>query len=355
MEPLRTRFKAMGCPCEIRVHPASGTDAGAALAAGRAEVERLERKYTRYRDDSVTAAINRSAGSDLGIDVDSETAALLDYADTAWRESGGRFDPTSGALRTVWDFRSGRVPSRAQVAAVLEQIGWQRVAWERPRLVLPRPEMQLDFGGFVKEYAADRVAGELRARGLHHGLVDLGGDLAVVGPHPDGSPWRVGIRDPHRPGRAVAAVALWSGGIATSGDYERGLHVAGRRYGHILDPTTGWPVDGLASVSVVASHCLVAGTAATVAMLHGRQGGAWLRDLSLPHLVVSPEGRCSGPLARRELSAPCEGAAAAAARRGSPAARPPGNRAGAKPSAPGRSSCPARSARVGSARGTPRS
>src|SRR4030095_10335566 len=95
-----------------------------------------------------------------------------------------------------------------------------------------------------------------RERGRRHGLVDLGGDLAVVGPHPDGSPWRVGIRHPRAPSGAIASLALGRAGVATGGDYERSLVVDAGRYAHLLTPKTGWPVRGLASVTVVASHCL---------------------------------------------------------------------------------------------------
>jgi thiamine biosynthesis lipoprotein len=157
--------------------------------------------------------------------------------------------------------------------------------------------MQLDFGGYVKEYAADRVAALCRELGLCHGLVDLGGDLAVVGPHPDGSAWRVGIRHPRAAAGAIASLALASGGIATSGDYERCLLVDGRRYSHLLNPKTGWPVRGLASVTVAANHCLIAGTASTVAMLKGRRGAAWLDRLGLPSLRVDARGNLSGSLA----------------------------------------------------------
>ena len=180
-------------------------------------------------------------------------------------------------------------------------MGWGKLRWQRPQLVLPLAGMQLDFGGYVKEYAADRVAGLCRELGLRHGLVDLGGDLAVVGPHPDGSPWRVGIRHPRAPEGAIASLALTAGGIATSGDYERCLVVDGRRYAHLLNPKTGWPVDGLASVTVAASHCLIAGTASTIAMLKGaRAGPAWLDRLGLPSLRVDSEGNLSGPLATGE-------------------------------------------------------
>ena len=281
----------MGSPCELRLYAARAA-AEAAAEAAVAEVGRLERKYSRYRDDSLASRINGSAGDPDGVEVDAETAALLDYADTCHRQSGGLFDVTSGVLRRVWNLKSGRVPSREEIDPVLALVGWDRVRWRRPRIALPQVGMEVDFGGYVKEYAADRVAELCRRRGLRHGLVDLGGDLALVGPHPDGSPWRVGVRDPRSPSRACASVDLCAGGVASSGDYERCMVVDGVRYGHILDPRSGWPVRGLAAVSVVAPHCLVAGTASTVAMLKGEADGrAWLRELGLQSLCVDQKGR----------------------------------------------------------------
>ena len=293
----------MGCPCVLHLYAPSRERAESAADAGEAEVERLERKYTRYREESVTSQLNHTAGDPSGSEVDDETAALLDYAATAFEQSGGVFDLTSGILRRAWDLRSGRVPSNDEIRELLRRIGWQRLRWRRPRLVLPVPGMELDFGGIVKEYAADRVVATCRERGILHGLVDLGGDLAVVGPHPDGRAWKIGIRDPHRPETALAAIPLRRGAVATSGDYERCMVVDGRRYGHILNPRTGWPVAGLRSVSVVADHCLVAGTASTIAMLHGaRRGAAWLDALGLPNLRLERDGRVSGSLVGGDAS-----------------------------------------------------
>ncbi len=294
----RVAFKAMGSPCELHLHAESEARLGAVAEAAIGEIARLEARYSRYRDDSLASRINASAGDPAGLELDAETASLLDYAALAWQQSGGLFDITSGVLRRVWNLRAGRVPEPAEIEALRPLIGWEKVVWQRPRLVLPVAGMQLDFGGYVKEYAADRVAELCRERGLRHGLVDLGGDLAVVGPHPDGSPWRVGIRHPRAPEGAIASVALFAGGIATSGDYERCMVVDGKRYAHILNPKTGWPVAGLASVSVAASHCLIAGTASTIAMLKGaRAGPAWLDRLGLPSLRVDAEGHLSGSLA----------------------------------------------------------
>ena len=125
----------------------------------------------------------------------------------------------------------------------------------------------------------------------------LGGDLALIGPHANGEPWIVGIKAPRAEGRAAARIALPRGGLATSGDYERALIVDDRRYSHIVDPRTGWPMTSFASVSVVADSCLVAGSASTLAMLLGvERGGAWLRESGLPHLSIDGEGRISGDI-----------------------------------------------------------
>jgi thiamine biosynthesis lipoprotein len=298
MQLFTQRFKAMGGPCELRLY---ATDAAAAARCAKAaedEILRLERRYSRYREDSITTAINRSAGDAQGVEVDAETAGLLDYAHTAWAQSGGLFDISSGVLRRAWDFKAQRLPAPGEIEALLPQVGWDKLDWQRPRLVLPRAGMELDFGGYVKEYAADRAAQAARTAGGWHGFVELAGDIALIGPHPDGAPWQVGVRHPRDPERPLATIPLAGGGIASSGDYERYFEHEGVRYCHVLNPKTGWPVQGLAAVSVVAEQCLVAGTASTIAMLKGAvEGPAWLEGLGLRYLCVDARGRLSGTLA----------------------------------------------------------
>lgn len=292
----RFRFRAMGSPCELKLWASSPGVARRIADSSRREIDRLEQKYSRYRDDSLASRINRSSGHSAGVEVDPETAALLDLAATAHRESDGRFDPTSGVLRRVWNFKSGRLPEPEALRACRALVGWSKLVWQRPRLVLPIAGMQLDFGGFVKEYAADRVAEHCREQGIRFGIVDLGGDLAVVGPHPDGQPWQVGIRDPRRPSEAIARIALGSGGLATSGDYERVMIVDGIRYAHLLDPRSGEPQrGGAACVSIAAPHCLVAGISSTIAMLYPESESLrFLERVGLPHLVVTQSGKIAG-------------------------------------------------------------
>ncbi len=289
-------FRAMGSPCQLQVYAADRTQSQAALSVAQAEIERLEAKYSLFRETSLLCRINRAAGGGAQR-VDAETAGLLDFVAQAHRHSGGLFDPTAGVLREVWDFRLGRKPQPAAVTALLARIGWDRVRWQSPRLTLPAG-MSLDFGGFVKEYAADAAAAQLRLAGFDQGLLNLGGDLAVLGPHPDGQPWQVGVRHPRRVQTAVAQVAMAQGALASSGDYERCFEEAGQRYCHILNPLTGWPVHGYAAVSVVAPQCLVAGVASTVAMLMAPdQARIWLEEAGLAFLCISAEGDLSGRLA----------------------------------------------------------
>ncbi|MEK6787659.1 MAG: FAD:protein FMN transferase [Pseudomonadota bacterium] len=290
-------FRAMGGPCSVQVYAADATSADFALSAAEAEVRRIESKYSRYRDDSVVARINAAAGSGRDVAIDAETAQLLAIAARLHEQSDGRFDITSGVLRRVWDFQSAQPPAAAAVADVLALIGWQQVHWSPQHVQLGQPGMELDFGGFGKEYAADRAAAVLVACGIRHGLVELGGDISVVGPHPDGSPWLIGIQHPRQPGQVLASIALTQGGLATSGDYERCIVTPDRRYSHILDARNGWPVDGLASLTVTAPQCLLAGAACTLGMLQGQGATDWLADCPYPWLAVTRELKLHGTLA----------------------------------------------------------
>ncbi|MCA1852721.1 MAG: FAD:protein FMN transferase [Beggiatoa sp.] len=301
----------MGSPCEIRLFAKGQAEADRIAAIAIAEVDRLEARYSRYRSESFLSEINRVAGRGERLSVDDETAGLLDYAATCYRESAGLFDITSGILRRAWRFDRGALPDPAQLQGLLGRVGWDRVRWAPPLLQFPTPSMEIDFGGVVKEYAVDRAATLCWEAGARSGYVNLGGDIKIIGPRPDAGPWRIGIRHPRRPGALIQTVSLHRGGLASSGDYERCILVDGVRYGHVLNPKTGWPVRHLASVSVVGDLCLIAGSAATIAMLKEAAGPAWLADLGLPHFWVDVHGESGGSL---RASAKGEGSAASQSR-----------------------------------------
>lgn len=293
---LQVPFKAMGTPCELQLYAPREAQAREAAALAIADVQRLESRYSRYRDDSLLSAINRCAEAGGSIEVDDETAHLLDYAQTCCALSGGLFDITSGLLRQAWNFRVPQLPEPDLLQSLLARVGWDKLRWERPLLTFSVPGMELDMGGIVKEYAADRAATLCQSAGVAHGMVNLGGDIRILGPHPDGAPWRVGIRHPRQADSVLLTVEMHQGALASSGDYERCLVLDGVRYGHVLNPCTGWPVRHLAAVSVVAPLCVLAGSACTIGMLKEEKGPQWLAELGLDHLWVDVAGRTGGTL-----------------------------------------------------------
>ncbi|OIQ97079.1 thiamine biosynthesis lipoprotein ApbE precursor [mine drainage metagenome] len=286
------RFLAMGSECALHLYD-GGEEAELAAVD---EVLRIERRFSRYRPDSLVSEINRAAAEGRAVELDPEASRLLDYAFACRAKSGGLFDLTTGILRRAWNFNEARLPSNDEIGRLLPYVGMDKLRWEPPVLSFPVPGVELDFGGIGKEYAADRAAAICRERGVRHGLVDLGGDLCVVGPPPDCGSWTVRIRHPRIHDRPLAMVALERGGLATSGDYERYIEVGGNRYCHILNPATGWPARGLRSASAVAGTCLVAGSLTTIAMLKAAEGASWLESLGLPCLWVDDAGMPGGSL-----------------------------------------------------------
>lgn len=246
------------------------------------EADRLDKYYTNYSATSFTAEINRSAGDPAGILVDDETAYLLDYAKLCFELSDGLFDMTAGILQKAWNFHvpNPELPSKDLLNKLLAVVGWNKVIWERPRLILPKPGMLLDFGGIVKEYAADCLATLCLANGVRHGIIDMSGDMKVIGPHPDGSPWRIQIKAPRQSNAdSTMTIEIQEGALATSGDYEKCFILDNKRYCHIINPKTGWPCHGLSSVTVLTDLCIVAGSLTTAALLKGKTKGIkWLRD-----------------------------------------------------------------------------
>ncbi|HEX7640184.1 MAG TPA: FAD:protein FMN transferase [Burkholderiaceae bacterium] len=302
---LTYEFRAMASPCRLRIDGVAARDASAARAAesAAAEVARIERKYSRYRPDSILSRINAAAGSAAPVPIDEETAQLLRFAAQLHDASEGLFDISSGVLRRAWDFRAGRLPTPDAVRAVLPLVGWQRVRLADGHVALPEAGMEIDLGGIGKEYAADRAATVLREAGFDHGYVNLGGDIRLLGPMRDGRPWLLGIAHPRRPGALAAELLLSDGALATSGDYERYIDHGGRRYCHILDPFTGWPAQGWQSVSVVAPACVAAGALATIAMLLGSGGPAFLRAQGVSHVLVDAHGELTRWCADEEPAA----------------------------------------------------
>ena len=214
--PYSYSFQAMGSDCQLTLYAEDEYRADQAADLVMAEVWRIENKYSRYIDGNALSDINHAALAGGEVDVDDETAGLLNYAFAAFQLSEGLFDISSGALRRVWDFSSGKTPSQSAIEKILPFIGLDKATWASPHLHFFHPGMELDFGGVGKEYAVDRGADICHSMGIQSGLLDLGGDIRVLGPHPDGSPWEIGVRHPRKPDTSLGNIQLMLGAVATS-------------------------------------------------------------------------------------------------------------------------------------------
>ena len=279
---LTRSFRAMGSDCEFQLCFGGGSDSQFIFKCLQDELERLESKYSRFRKDSLLSQIN------LGkeVTIDNETISLLEHAFNCFEQSEGLFDVTAGRLNSLWDFKKKKVPSQEEISYALSVTDFSKVSWNNGILSMPAG-MNVDFGGIVKEYAADTLAVLAKKFGVRYGLINLGGDIAIVGNKPDGIAWKVGITDPRGTETEIASIDIYSGGLATSGDYKRYFIYEGKRYSHILNPKTGFPCAGLRAVSVAANLCTVAGSIATIAMLKDEpEAIKWLNDLGVPFVAM---------------------------------------------------------------------
>ena len=280
----------MGSACEVVLAASSVHDAQRLAHMAIDEVLRIERKYSRYTTESLIANINQQAGL-RPVVCDDETWALLQYASKLHEQSQGLFDITSGVFRQAWNFQVPAIPSADELDALRAKVGWHKVVLKDQSIALPSAGMEIDLGGFGKEYAADRAAQVLQAQGVVSGYVNLAGDMRFLGPKPTGEPWMIGIQDPRHANQVVATLPITQGGLATSGDYERYFEWNGERYCHVLNPFTGRPVKFWRSVSVTAPAAVVAGCTSTMTMLKEEEGLAFLQATGFDFLAIDHAGK----------------------------------------------------------------
>ena len=242
-------------------------DSIAALPAARlaqAELARIDSLMSNWTTTSEVARINREAGVHPVV-VDSEVATVVDTSLAVWRESDHTFDITVEPLVRAWGFLGGprRVPSAAEAAAAYRKVGAQRVHFDRATRTLrfDGDSVRIDLGGIAKGYAVEAARRALVGAGVTDALVDLTGNMAAIGTPAGLDHWRIGIRDPRDRMPYFAQVKLFPGeGISTSGKYEQFVAQDGKTYGHIMDPRTGRPADGLISVTLISNSAYTCDT-----------------------------------------------------------------------------------------------
>ena len=276
-EPLRClRWAALGTKCEVQYVCADAVAARAFEAAVTGWVAAFESRYSRFRPDSLVSRINAAAGRDW-VDVDPEMDRFFDLCHSLHFMTQGLLDVTALPLMRLWDYKAAvpRIPAAEEITQARRLVGWPRVERTPGRVRLPEAGMAIDFGGWGKEYAVDAVAGIARDHGIASALVDFGHDIHTIGKAPGKPGWHIGLEDPSRPGVACwGSLALANRSVASSGDYLRGFTINGVRYGHIIDPRTGYPVThGARQVTVIAPTCLQAGALSTTAFIMNPSDG----------------------------------------------------------------------------------
>jgi thiamine biosynthesis lipoprotein len=276
----RVAFKAMGTACAIQFRCADEKTALKFLAEALGWLGRFEARYSRFKPDSIVSRINAAAGKSW-VPVDSEMDQMLDLADSMHRLTQGILDAAMLPLILVWDWKKvhERLPSDAEIGHALSLSSWKCVQRRPGEIFLPREGMGLDFGGFGKEYAVDQVIAIARRYGISDALVDLGRDILAIGGNGRHPFWHVGIQSGLDPEQCIGGLAVSGHAVCASGDYARRFEHHGVRYGHILDPRTGWPVShGLRAVTVLAPTCAVAGIYATCVFVLGGKAGLRFAD-----------------------------------------------------------------------------
>lgn len=268
-------FHAMGTRCRALFVEPSRAAANAFLEDLLGWVAAFEARYSRFLEGSLISRINAAAGQHW-VETDADADRMFALCAEMVFLTRGAFDPTALPLIKLWNWKQQppAIPSDAAIAAARELVGWNQVQRRAGGIFLPQPGMALDLGGIGKEYAVDCALAIALQHRVDNVLLDFGQDIRVHGKPPGRPAWHVGLENPASPGSCWASVAVQDHAVASSGDYLRHFQHNGRRYGHIIDPRTGYPVENeCLAVNVVAPNCTHAGILSTTAFILGPQEG----------------------------------------------------------------------------------
>ena len=283
----------MGTRIAVEVWHADAAAAEAAIDAVIAEMHRIDSLMSTYKPESQVSQVNREAAAGP-VKVDPELARLVARALEFSRMSGGAFDITYASVGYLYDYRAGKHPTDAEIAAALPAINWRHVVVDLSGSTIRflEPGVRIDLGGIAKGHAVDSCIALLEARGISNATVTAGGDSRILGDR-RGRPWIVGIRHPDDRERVIARIPLEDAAISTSGDYERFFDEDGVRYHHIIDPKTGKSPHGVRSVTIIApTSTLAEGLTKSVFILGPERGMALVAEQAdVDAVVVTAEGK----------------------------------------------------------------
>ncbi len=276
---LESTVDSMGSTYTMVLYGPDQTRLEVAAEEAAEEVRRLDHLLSNYLPNSEWSQINQSACA-RAVKASPEMFDLLTACVNYSRASEGAFDITVGPLMKVWGFYkgTGRLPHRAEVRGALASVGYKYLQLDpADRTVrFARPGVNIDPGGIGKGYAVDRAVEVLRRNGITSALVSASGSsiYAIGAPPSDPDGWKISIKNPKSPSKTIENVVLKDMSMSTSGNYEKFFFAEGRMWSHIMDPRTGFPAEGVISVSVVAPRTLDSEVWAKPFYIHGRQWAA---------------------------------------------------------------------------------
>ncbi len=236
-----------------------------AIAAAFDEFRAADKLLSIHRPDSALARANDSG------DLSPELTAVIQRALDIAKETDGAFDPTIRPLADLWGFikKEGyRMPTERELRIVLTKVNFRHIEIKENHFIKGAHDMTIDPGGFGKGYAVDRAIAALQRHGIRNAMVKAGGDLRVIGLPPGKTHWIIQLEDPNKKGQRTP-VKLRAGAMSTSGQYENFMIIDGKRYGHLLDPRTGKPIQGIAACTLTAPTCFESDAYATAAAVMG--------------------------------------------------------------------------------------
>ena len=296
-EPVSRQTTAMNTYVSVTIYDDVDEDLAYALIdSATSEIRRVEGFATDYSDTSEVGRLNAVAGVD-SLRVSHELIGLIREGIRYGEMSKGKLDITIGRLVKAWDFigKNPRALRSEEVDSLLRPIDYRRLRISGDHVFLPSKGMRLDLGSIGKGYAIDRAVDLLEKAGMKRFIVDIGGKLGVrfEGTHRlDSTAAEILVRHPRRDGEYIGKFQMGSGAVSTSGDYQRYFIEDGVRYHHLLDPSTGYPVRGLVSVTVVTDNSLDADALSTVIFLMGRENAMeFIRQTSdLEGMIIYEQG-----------------------------------------------------------------
>lgn len=289
-KPVQQQFFAMDTVMSIRTHTAGAEQA---ITKAIQEINRLEELFSRTRINSEISQLNANGACTLSPD----TLSVFTTALTWHRKTHGAFDITIAPVSSAWGF-SGEtehhIPSQAELNSLLPLVDSNAVILQGSQCTLSKEQMEIDLGGIAKGYAAGRAEKVLRENGVQSALLDLGGNITVIGSKPDGSAWQIAVQDPQNSSATVGILSLQDCSAITSGGYQRFFEQDGATYHHIIDPSTGYPADsGLLSTTVVCADPALGDLLSTATFILGEKDALdlWRAESCFELILVTEDQR----------------------------------------------------------------